>query len=867
MGTNSSRPISDSTSSTAMSIGNTSSGGADVRGGGMVVGEPPQAQAGLLVAPPQQQANPLNLLLVVHSLLRGRYWLAILLAMIGMIVGAGIGYNAIKPKYRSMGMVRIRPYVEKIMYDTDRTQMIPMFPAFMEAQVVLIRTPRMIELAMEDPRWKDLGRPHTQAMVQDFLGKLDVSCRGEMINIEFTDEQPEATYRAVNALIDAYARRFEDQDSERYAGRMEKLEERRSRLEAELKLKNDAILAIGNQYGSTALQKIYEFNLEELNKVVSQLRLAELALAAGEAQLGNHGPQPKPDADPARTDPAMGEALMNEYLRRAAAERANLRQLELSLGANHPQVVKTRAWLDQLEKDIRTLQQEVRIAPAGLPIAPLAMQSLESLRENERRIRELHDKIKAETLELGRKNVQIEALRQEAAKLQTDLDETRSLIEKLQVEASAGERLSIISYAEPPLGPDKDRRLPVAAAGGMALGGLGVGIVLLLGLLDRRLHRIADAEARLPQANRVLGVLPALPEDLSDPEQSSIAAHCVHQIRTLLQIQQNTSGHRVLSVTSPSPGDGKTSLTIALGMSFAASGSKTLLIDCDMQGGGLTSRLIPSGSRRLGQILLRERRITEEQLGAALEESQRLRRPLGEVLLGQRLISSEVLDRALLKQRRMRAGLSGVIKGEVLGDCIVSTGTRNLHLLPLGVDDHRFSSQLSPAMVGSILDEAARHYDTVLVDTGPVLGSLEAAVVASEVDGVVLTVSRGADRNLAHNAIRYLATMNAQIEGIVFNRAKVEDIRRSTYSGSVSAASARQLPSAADSCVTGAGAGSPATPTGRGPTTRHWVRRLGPIACAVAEAEAEQHAPTTPGAHTPVQQRPDAAAPGIHDKR
>jgi Mrp family chromosome partitioning ATPase len=323
----------------------------------------------------------------------------------------------------------------------------------------------------------------------------------------------------------------------------------------------------------------------------------------------------------------------------------------------------------------------------------------------------------------------------------------------------------------------------------------------------------------------------------------------------------------VLSVTSPSPGDGKTSLTIALGMSFAASGSKTLLIDCDMQGGGLTSRLIPSGSRRLGQILLRERRITEEQLGAALEESQRLRRPLGEVLLGQRLISSEVLDRALLKQRRMRAGLSGVIKGEVLGDCIVSTGTRNLHLLPLGVDDHRFSSQLSPAMVGSILDEAARHYDTVLVDTGPVLGSLEAAVVASEVDGVVLTVSRGADRNLAHNAIRYLATMNAQIEGIVFNRAKVEDIRRSTYSGSVSAASARQLPSAADSCVTGAGAGSPATPTGRGPTTRHWVRRLGPIACAVAEAEAEQHAPTTPGAHSPGHQRPDTAAPGAHDKR
>jgi len=110
--------------------------------------------------------------------------------------------------------------------------------------------------------------------------------------------------------------------------------------------------------------------------------------------------------------------------------------------------------------------------------------------------------------------------------------------------------------------------------------------------------------------------------------------------------------------------------------------------------------------------------------------------------------------------------------------------------------------------------------------------------------------------------------MNAQIEGIVFNRAKVEDIRRSAYSASVSAASARQLPTAAESCVVGEAAassqGGAAKPGGRGPVGRHWVRRLGPIACAVADAEAEQHAQTTPGAAPPGQHRPDAApsAPG-----
>ena len=65
----------------------------------------------------------------------------------------------------------------------------------------------------------------------------------------------------------------------------------------------------------------------------------------------------------------------------------------------------------------------------------------------------------------------------------------------------------------------------------------------------------------------LLGILPNLPDRLSDPEQAAIAAHCVHQIRTMLQINGGVEGgeRRVFAVTSASPGDGKTSLTLALG--------------------------------------------------------------------------------------------------------------------------------------------------------------------------------------------------------------------------------------------------------------------------------------------------------------
>src|SRR4029079_11029440 len=101
----------------------------------------------------------------------------------------------------------------------------------------------------------------------------------------------------------------------------------------------------------------------------------------------------------------------------------------------------------------------------------------------------------------------------------------------------------------------------------------------------------------------LLGILPRLPEKLSDPEQAAVAAHCIHQIRIMLQVGQNPDQCRTFMVTSASTGDGKTSLTMALGLSFAASGRKTLGIDCDMVGQGLTHRLKAHGVAGLIETL------------------------------------------------------------------------------------------------------------------------------------------------------------------------------------------------------------------------------------------------------------------------
>ena len=63
-----------------------------------------------------------------------------------------------------------------------------------------------------------------------------------------------------------------------------------------------------------------------------------------------------------------------------------------------------------------------------------------------------------------------------------------------------------------------------------------------------------------------------------------MAAHFVHGIPAMLQIKGTTPAGRVIAITSPSAHNGKTSISLALGVSFAGAHSNTLLIDCDFIG-------------------------------------------------------------------------------------------------------------------------------------------------------------------------------------------------------------------------------------------------------------------------------------------
>ncbi len=269
--------------------------------------------------------------------------------------------------------------------------------------------------------------------------------------------------------------------------------------------------------------------------------------------------------------------------------------------------------------------------------------------------------------------------------------------------------------------PSTDRRKIFAALGFIGGAAVPTLLIMLIGLLDSRFRYSDEANTDLGGIP-LLGILPNLPDLLTDPTQAATAAHCVHQIRTILQITGHSTERRVFTVTSASPGDGKTSLTLALGLSFAASGSRTLLVDGDLIGGGLTARL------------------------------------------------NVTAEHGVLEAMAAR-DITAVHPHHRRGRSVVPPGGQS----DGRVHRHDFSGGGSPPV-----DEARKQFDVILIDTGPILGSIEASPVAVASDGVVLCVSRGQQRQLVDRALAHLHAIGVRLAGVVFNRAQSHDFERST---------------------------------------------------------------------------------------
>ncbi|MEZ5941417.1 MAG: polysaccharide biosynthesis tyrosine autokinase [Planctomycetaceae bacterium] len=273
-------------------------------------------------------------------------------------------------------------------------------------------------------------------------------------------------------------------------------------------------------------------------------------------------------------------------------------------------------------------------------------------------------------------------------------------------------------------GPDQNRFLSMGGFGGLMI---GVFLSFLIEISDRG-FRSANEISRFLGTN-VIGHIPQIDAERGSrvvrdravdknlavfQRPRSNVAEAYRGVRTSLLFGIEDKTHTVIQVTSPDPGDGKSTLSSNLAAALAGSGKKVLLMDVD------------------------------------------LRKPR------QHKIFNYDLD---------DGGVTSVMDGtHTIEEAAHKTVVDNLWMLTAGPRvEHPGELLLSPKF-GELLTEAKAKYDFVIVDTPPVLPVTDSATIAPSVDGVIL-VFRLTKHSKPHamQAIQELEMVGARMIGVVVN--------------------------------------------------------------------------------------------------
>ena len=409
--------------------------------------------------------------------------------------------------------------------------------------------------------------------------------------------------------------------------------------------------------------------------------------------------------------------------------RQHFALVKATYGSNHPEYRKAASELAEVEKQFNETRDSIA--------EQVAVQYRQAL-SREQLLQKTVAETKAEWDALNSRSFQYRQLKQEADADRTLYDE---LVKKIQdADINSGFQNNNISIADParpplyPIFPNTQRNLLLAFIISLLL---AVGAAILQDMLDTTLRDPQEASRFLGMD--VIGTMPIDREAahvLTSASSAAAAASLARQavngsrkgyysstsdfdeavrtIRNTILLSDFEGRLRSIVLTSAAPGEGKSTIAAHLAIANADRGKKTLLVDGD------------------------------------------LRRPSLHAKFG----------------FTPREGLSNVLTGEMPWQNVVLPieGKPDLCLLPAGPGSHRAADLIGPRL-SPLLDEFAKEYDLVILDSPPLLGFAECLQMATAADGVLIISLAGETRRRAvAEVISVLSRLRANIIGVVLNQ-------------------------------------------------------------------------------------------------
>ena len=263
--------------------------------------------------------------------------------------------------------------------------------------------------------------------------------------------------------------------------------------------------------------------------------------------------------------------------------------------------------------------------------------------------------------------------------------------------------------------------------------GAGAGLVLVyLAIFLRRSvdQRIRTRDDAIKATNsNILGVLP-VSDDLAEENivrasnDDHIAHESIRQLRTNLRFVNIDNPPSSFIVTSAVPGEGKSTVSLAVARSMASSGQPVILIDADLRR--------PTVAKKLN-------------------------------------INAKI-------------GLTQVLAGQVdIAEAVHQVEDSKLFVLPAGRIPPNPSELLGSDKMRQLIEELSKEF-LVIVDAPPLLPVTDASLLSHAVDGVIMVGTVGkSHREQMTEAVAVLERVNSHLFGVVLNKAPRKGLGNSYY--------------------------------------------------------------------------------------